>query len=121
MGTDTKITNDDIFMANILISYFNENRQKWRSLPDYLIKNITNRGGDIEKLKELAVRMIYEPNIPENSFRYQAKGTHKGWDERDNNEMRNILNEFDIVDNRVEITPDEFLDILAHIAEEYYG
>jgi len=115
-----KITSNEIYVARLIIDTFDDGQTEM-SAEDR--DNITRFGSlDPDVIQHLITRILNEGTLPEEQHRYLAKGVYDEWVEPGNDSMPDeIFNEFPTHDGIVQITPDEFKDILAYVAKEYFG
>lgn len=116
-----KITSKDIQTARLVIAAMDEGQTEiTQEIKDDLARwnNV-----DVDVIQHLVKRMLTEGKLPEEQHRALAKGAYDGeWVETQGENMADdILNEFPTQDGKVIISTEEFRDIIAYVAEEYYG
>ncbi len=116
----SKISSDEIHMARLVLGTLEEVETQ---ISEEVRADITKWGNhDPDVIQALVTRMVNEGTLPEEMHRYLAKGVYEEWAEgRDDNMPREIFNEFPTHNGLVQITGEEFMDILAYVAKEYYG
>ena len=114
----SKITNHEINNARHIMALMGEDETK---VPKLYHEILEDAGVDIAVIEKLIERIRKEGKLPEEKHRYQASGTYQNWVDGCESMPDEILNEFTTKDGIVQITEEEFLDILAYVAESYYG
>lgn len=119
--TNQKIRSEDIQLARLVLGGMLDDQTE---IPEDMKKALAwNTSVDLDYIQHLVTRMREEGTLPEEQHRYLARGMYDEWtegDERDNMPDA-IFNEFPTVDGIVQITAEEFKDILAYVASEYFG
>ena len=114
-----KITRNMLFVARAVLGVMEEDG----SISEEMAESIKLGGNDPDVIVHLAKRMRNEGSLPEEKHRYQSAGKFKEWSGNSEETMpEEILSEFAVdAAGYVHIKEEEFLDVLAYIAEEYYG
>lgn len=115
-----EISNEEIHMAKMVLNTMDEGQTE---IADD-VKDAIKKYGifEVSVIQHLVTRMQTEGKLPEELHRYQAQGAYKQWIGDNLESMPDeLLNEFPVMDGIVQITEDEFRDVLAYIAREYYG
>ncbi len=115
-----KITSKEIHMARMVLNAMDDDQTE---IPEAIKEDIRRyRVFDVAVIQHLINRIKAEGTLPEESHRYLAKGAYKEWGSEAEETMPNeIFNEFPTKDGLVQITGEEFMDILAYVANSYYG
>lgn len=116
-----EITNEEVHMARMVLSTMDNGQTE---IPEDVKADIKKYGVfEVSVIKHLVERMLTEGKLPEEKHRYQAEGAYKQWAGDSQETMPDeVLNEFTVnEDGIVQITEEEFRDVLAYIAREYYG
>lgn len=113
-----KITSKELLVARYAMDAMKDTDK----LPVDMIEAIELGGHDPDVIQHIINRMKDEGVLQEEAHRFQAKDRYAAWAPNNSDNMANeIVNEFIVKDGKVDITPEELLDIIAYVADEYYG